>query len=124
MDSEDDISWMIEYLVDGVGHDGSQRVPMFDGGDTDKPNCNATGVYIEWDHHDGHQWIATGLSGPLKGKSFKCSFTTFTEAKWNAVDAIHSYGIPYRDTFRHHIRQAAFHYVENHCVQLLARLSV
>lgn len=116
---KDDIAWMIEYLADEVGPNGSQGVPTFDGGVADEPNCKAEGVHIWWDWHADDQWEATGLSGPLQDKTFTCCIATFTEAKWAIVDAINSYGVSYSDANRDQLKQAAFDYIENHCVQLL-----
>ena len=41
---------------------------------------------------------------------------------WDTVDAIHKYGVEYGAANRAQLRNAAFHFVENHCLTLLANL--
>ena len=114
---------MIQYLVDEVGPGGSQAVPMLEDDDGELPNCKATGVFINWDDGEfvrGGAWSAKGVSGPLQGRVFTCALDTFSEEKWDIVDAIHKYGVEYGAANRKQLRDAAFDFIENHCLNLLA----
>ena len=88
----------------------------------EEPNCKATGVFITWDDSGGGAWSAKGVSGPLEGRVMRCDLESFSVQKWDKVDAIHKYGVEYGAANRAQLRNAAFHYVENHCLTLLANL--
>ncbi len=43
----------------------------------------------------------------------------FTEAKWNTVNEIHGYGVPFSEATAEQKKDAACHYIEWYCAQLL-----
>ena len=110
-----DLPWFLEYLADEVGPAGSHGVPPIEGGGCDdEPNCAAENVYMEWDFVDtvSAKWV----QGPLKGKTVKTTVSTLTEEKWSKMDALHTYGVSFEDANPLDLKQAAWHYVEAHCI--------
>ena len=63
--------------------------------------------------------MAEGVAGPLQGKTFKLCLANFTNAKWDTVDKIHRYGVPFTEATLEQKKAAAEHYIEWHCAQLL-----
>ena len=113
---KEDLPWLLEYLRDEVGPDGSQGVAQIDDADDEEvPNCAAAGVYMEWDFAGGV--IAKWVQGPLKGKTVRSTLSAFTEEKWKKMDAVHFYGVAYAQAGPRQIKQAAWHLVEAHCVE-------
>ena len=117
--SKEDIAWFIEYMADEVGPEGSQGVPQVgEGGGDDEPNCAAENVYMEWDFVDtvSAKWV----QGPLQGKSVQTTVSTLTEEKWSKMDALHAYGVSFENASPLQLKQAAWHYVEAHCIAVNA----
>ena len=110
---------MIEYLADEVGPGGSQGVPMFEE-EVDEQNCDVMGLHIEWDFDTNDGYKARAVDGPLKGQTWKVSISRFTKAKWDAVDEVHQYGVSHFDATPEQLKQAAWHYIEEHVKKLLA----
>ena len=84
----------------------------------DEPNCKAENVYMEWDYVD--TIIAKWVRGPLEGKIVQTALTTFTADKWAKMNALHGYGVPFERASALHLKNAAWHYVEAHYIQINA----
>ena len=116
---EQDLAWLLEYLADEVGPEEAQGVPKTVSPDAvDAPNCLAENVYMEWDSNDtvSAKWV----QGPLKGKTVQTTVSTFTEEKWSKMSALHAYDVPFGDATPLHLKHAAWHYVDAHCIQVNA----
>ena len=114
---KDDLAWFLEYLADEVGPHRSQGVAQIqDCGDDEQPNCEAQDVYMEWDFEGivKAKWV----QGRLKGKTVKCNLSAFTEDKWALMGALHTYGVSYAEATALQLKQAAWHYLEAHCVEV------
>ena len=71
---------------------------------------------MEWDF--AGIVMAKWVQGPLAGKTVKCYVSAFTEDRWAKMDAVHTYEVAYADASALQIKQAAWHYVEAHCVEV------
>ena len=114
---KDDLQWFLGFLFDEIGPGGTQGVARVrDDAVQEPPNCKADHVYMEWDFEG--IVMAKWVHGPLVGKTLTCHVSTFTEDKWAKMDVVHTYGVAYADASALHIKQAAWHYVEAHCIEV------
>ena len=71
---------------------------------------------MEWDFEGFAK--AKWVQGPLEGKTVKCKVSAFTEEKWAQMDAVHAYPVSFSEATAVHLKQAAWHYLEAHCVEV------
>ena len=115
-----DVVWLIDYLTDEVGPDGSQGVPVIDSEDeAPAGNCDVANVYIEWDFND--TVTATWLAGALKGRKVQTLISEFNQEKWEAMTELHKYGMTLAQANKTEKRNAVWHLLEQHCREQFAK---
>ena len=56
----------------------------------------------------------------MEGKIVQTTLSTFTADKWSKMNALHGYDVPFERANAVHLKNAAWHYVEAHCIQINA----
>lgn len=119
--SINDVEWLVNWLIDeytsgGVSADDSATALV--------PNCKAPGVHIRWDFGGAWEAIVVGDAPAVPEeqprtpqKHVKSYVSMLTPEKWVTVDKIHRYGFAFEDASPEQLKQATFHYLENHMVQ-------
>ena len=114
----DDISWLVRWLGDEL-RSGGVPLEASDPMDALTCNCNAENVHIRWDF--GGAWEAIILHGAKRGAVLKCSVSTFSEEKWQAVGATARYGTDFAIASPTQKNEAGYLFLEEHMKALMAQ---
>ena len=107
----DDIPWLVRWLGDEL-RSGGVPLEASDPVDALTCNCNAENVHIRWDF--GGAWEAIILHGAKRGSVLKCSVSTFSEEKWQAVGASARFGTDFAIASPAQKKVASYMFLEEH----------
>ena len=114
----------MSYLADEAGYGGVAREADEETelDEDESAVAEVPGLKVEWNFAEGDGWIATWVSGPLKGGGpFMKRMTTFCRSQWQVADDLHHYGTSYDGATEEQRRGAARAYLVQHCRMDLAK---